>query len=72
MPVQRARCSEHARQEGVYSYSDRGPGVGGTALRILRPEKEEPHSGQVLEFRDHPGSLSGNSAYTGLEPTEMI
>lgn len=72
MPVQRARCSEHSRKEGVHSYSDRGPGVGGAALRILRSGQEEPHSGQVLEFRDHPGALSGNSAYTGLEPTEMI
>ena len=67
MPVQRARCSEQPRKDGVYGYSDRRPRAGGAALRILRPEKEEHRSGQVLESRDRPGALPANSAYTGLE-----
>ena len=67
VPVQRARCSEQPRKDGVYGYSDRRPRAGGAALRILRPEKEEHRSGQLLESRDRPGALPANSAYTGLE-----
>ena len=46
--------------------------IGETALRIMRPEKGEPSSGQILESRDLPGAVSVNSPTPGLSTTEMI